>query len=131
MKKVIEGYIARDNGDLIFSDRPMKQSGFYADDGMWYTTIEHEEDSPLDFREDMHPYIDIPELTQEMSPRRCTITIEVGEFVGEKIDAEYMQKRERIRSAVWGLAEGTGKTFEEAREILSKTVPEINKYLED
>lgn len=131
MKKVIEGYIARDNGSLIFSDLPMKQSGFYGDGDMWYPTIEHEEDSPLDFREDMHPYIDIPELTEKESPRRCTITIEVGEFVGEKIDAEYMEKRSRIRSAVWGLAEGTGKTFEEAREILSKTVPEINKYLED
>ena len=131
MKKVIEGYIARDYGSLIFSDRPMKQSGFFGDGGIWYPTIEHEEDSPLKFREDMHPYIDIPELTEKESPRRCTITIEVGEFVGEKIDAEYMQKRERIRSAVWGLAEGTGKTFEEAKEILSKTVPEINKYLED
>lgn len=131
MKKVIEGYIARDNGSLIFSDQPMKQGGFIGDGDIWYPTIEHEEDSPLDFREDMHPYIDLPWLTQEMSPRRCTITIDVGEFVGKKIDAEYMEKRASIRRSVLGLAEGTGKTFEEAKEILSKTVPEIKKYLED
>lgn len=131
MKKVINGYIARDGESLIFSDQPMKQGGFFGDGDIWYTTIEHEERSPLDFREDMHPYIDIPELTEGESPRRCTITIEVGEFVGERIDPEVMEKRYRIRRSVMTLAEDTGKTFEEAKEILSKSLPGINKYLED
>ena len=131
MKKVIEGYIARYNDDLIFSDQPMKQSGFIGDGGIWYTTIETEEDSPMNLRADMHSYIDIPELTEEKSPRRCTITIEVGDFVGEKIDPEFMEKRAAIRRSVWGLAEGTGKTFDEAKAILSKQLPEITKYLKD
>ena len=131
MKKVINGYIARDGESLIFSNQPMKQGGFFGDGDIWYTTIEHEEHSPLDFREDMHPYIDIPELTEVESPRRCTITIEVGEFVGERIDPEVMEKRYRIRRSVMTLVEDTGKTFEEAKEILSKSLPGINKYLED
>lgn len=131
MKKVIEGYIARDGDDLIFSDQPMKQGGFFGDDDVWYPEIEHEEDSPLDFRVDMHEYMNIPELTEKESPRRCTITIEVDEFVGEKIDAELIQKKERIRSSVWALAKGTGRTFDEAKAILAKSMPEITKYLED
>jgi len=130
-KKVIEGYIARDGHSLYFSNKPMKQSGFFGDGGIWYSTIEYEEHSPMDFREDMHEYMDIPELTEKESPRRCTITIEVGEFVGEKLDADFIQKRERIRSSVWALAEGTGRTFDEAKEILSKSIPDIVKYLED
>lgn len=131
MKKVIAGYIARDGDDLIFSDQPMKQGGFVGDGDIWYSTIEHEEQSPLDLRVDMHEYMNIPELTEEESPRRCTITIEVGEFVGEKIDAEEMEKRSCIRKSVYALAEGTGKSFDEAKAILAKSLPEITKYLED
>ena len=131
MKKVIEGYIARDGNDLIFSNQPMRQSGFFGDGDIWYSTIECEERSPLDFRVDMHEYMNIPELAKKESPRRCTITIEVGEFVGEKIDAELIQKKERIRSSVWALAKGTGRTFDEAKAILAKSMPEIRKYLED
>ena len=131
MKKVIVGYIARDGGHLIFSDQPMKQGGFFGDGDIWYSTIEHEERSPLDLRVDMHEYMNIPELTEEESPRRCTITIEVGEFVGEKIDAEEMEKRSCIRKSVYALAEGTGKSFDEAKAILAKSLPEITKYLED
>lgn len=131
MKKMIEGYIARDGHDLIFSDQPMKQGGFIGDDGLWYSTIEHEERSPLNFRADMHPYIDIPELTEEESPRHCTITIEVGDFAGDRIDSEYMEKRSRIRTSVYALAESTGKSFDEAKAILAKSIPEITKYLED
>lgn len=131
MKKVIVGYIARDGDDLIFSDQPMKQGGFVGDGDIWYSTIEHEEQSPLDLRVDMHEYMNIPELTKEESPRRCTITIEVGEFVGEKIDAEEMEKRSCIRKSVYALAEGTGKSFDEAKAILAKSLPEITKYLED
>lgn len=131
MKKVIVGYIARDGDDLIFSDQPMKQGGFVGDGDIWYSTIEHEEQSPLDLRVDMHEYMNIPELTEEESPRRCTITIEVGEFVGEKIDAEEMEKRSCIRKSVYALAEGTGKSFDEAKAILAKSLPEITKYLED
>lgn len=131
MKKVIEGYIARDGDDLIFSDQPMKQGGFFGDSDVWYPEIEHEEDSPLDLRVDMHEYMNIPELTEAESPRLCTITIEVGDFVGEKIDAELIQKKERIRSPVWALAKGTGRTFDEAKAILAKSMPEITKYLED
>jgi len=130
MKKVIEGYIARVHDDLIFSDQPMKQSGFFGDGDMWYSTIEHEERSPMKFRADMHPYIDIPELTEKDSPRRCTITIEVGDFVGEKIDPEFMERRGRIRRSVCALAEETGHSFDEAKAILSKQLPEITKYLE-
>jgi len=130
MKKVIEGYIARDGNDLIFSNQPMKQSGFFGDGDYWYSTIEHEERSPLDFRVDMHEYIDIRELTKEESPRRCTITIEVGEFVGERLDAEFIQRKERIRHNVDILAEETGRTFDEAKAILAKSMPEITKYLE-
>ncbi len=131
MKKVIKGYIARDGHSLYFSNKPMKQSGFFGDGGIWYSTIEYEEHSPMDFREDMHEYMDIPELTEEESPRRCTITIEVGEFVGEKIDADFIQKRGRIMHSVRVLAEETGNTLEEAKAILAKSVPEISKYLED
>ena len=131
MKKVIEGYIARDGHSLIFSDRPMKQGGFFGDGDIWYTTIETEERSPLDFRADMHPYIDIPELAEEDSPRRCTITIEVGGFVGEKVDAALMEKRLRVRQSVATVAELTGKTFEEAAETLSGSIPDIGRYLED
>lgn len=131
MKKVIVGYIARDGDDLIFSDQPMKQGGFVGDGDIWYSTIEHEEQSPLDLRVNMHEYMNIPELTEEESPRRCTITIEVGEFVGEKIDAEEMEKRSCIRKSVYALAEGTGKSFDEAKAILAKSLPEITKYLED
>ena len=85
MKKVIEGYIARDYNNIIFSNKPMKQSGFFGDGNIWYPTIEHEEHFPLDFRADIHEYMNIPELTEENSPRHCTITIEVGDFVGEKL----------------------------------------------
>ena len=131
MKKVIVGYIARDGDDLIFSDQPMKQGGFVGDGDIGYSTVEHEEQSPLDLRVDMHEYMNIPELTEEESPRRCTITIEVGEFVGEKIDAEEMEKRSCIRKSVYALAEGTGKSFDEAKAILAKSLPEITKYLED
>lgn len=131
MKKVIEGYIARDGNDLIFSDQPMRQGGFFGDGDIWYSTIEHEERSPLNLRVDMHEYMNIPELTNDESPRRCTITIEVGEFVGEKIDAEEMEKRNHIRNSVYALAEGTGKSFDEAKVILAKSMPEITKYLEE
>lgn len=131
MKKVIKGYIARDGNCLIFSDQPMKQEGYIDDCDMWNTTIEHEERSPLNFRVDMHPYFDIPELTEKESPRHCTITIEVGEFVGEKIDAEFKEKCYRIRKSVRALAEATGKTFDEAKAILAKSIPYIEKYLED
>ena len=131
MKKVIEGYIARYNNDLIFSDQPMKQSGFIGDGGIWYPTIEYEPDSSMKLYAGRHSYIDIPELTEEESPRRCTITIEVSEFIGEKINPEFMEKRAAIRKSVWGLAEGTGKTFDEAKAILSKQLPEITKYLKD
>ena len=131
MKKVIEGYIARDGNDLIFSDQPMRQGGFFGDGDIWYSTIEHEERSPLNLRVDMHEYMNIPELTNDESPRRCTITIDVGEFVGEKIDTEEMEKRNHIRNSVYALAEGTGKSFDEAKAILAKSMPEITKYLED
>lgn len=131
MKKVIEGYIARDGDDLIFSDQPMEQGGFIGDGGIWYGTIDHEERSPLEFRTDMHPYVDIPELTEEDSPRRCTITIEVGRFVGCRIDAGEMERRNRIRRCVATLAEETGKTLEEATDILSRSIPDIRKYMED
>ena len=132
IKKVIEGYIARtEPQEIVFSNQPMRQSGFFGDGDVWYSEIETDEKSPVDFRVDMHEYMDIPELTEKESPRRCTITIEVGEFVGEKLDADFIQKRERIRSSVWALAEGTGRTFDEAKEILSKSIPDIVKYLED
>ena len=130
-KKVIEGYIARDGHSLYFSNKPMKQSGFFGDGGIWYSTIEYEEHSPMDFREDMHEYMDIPELTEEESPRRCTITIEVGDFYGEKLDADFIQKRGRIMHSVRVLAEETGNTLEETKAVLAKSVPEISKYLED
>lgn len=132
IKKVIEGYIARtDPREIVFSNQPMRQSGFFGDGDVWYSEIETDENFPVDFRVDMHEYMDIPELTKKESPRRCTITIEVGEFVGEKLDADFIQKRERIRSSIWALAEGTGRTFEEAKEIMSKSIPDIAKYLED
>ena len=131
MKKIINGYIARDGYALIFSNQPMKQEGYIGDCDMWNTTIEHDERSPLNFRVDMHPYFDIPELTEKESPRHCTITIEVGEFVGEKIDAEFKEKCYRIRKSVRALAEATGKTCDEAKIILVKSIPDIEKYLED
>ena len=132
MKKVIEGYIARTEPDeILFSDRPMRQSGFFGDGNVWYPEIETDEDSPVNFRVDMHRYMDIPELTEEESPRRCTVTIEVGAFAGERLDADYIQKRERIRRSVKTLAEETGRTFEEAGGILEKSIPGITKYLED
>lgn len=131
MKKIINGYIARDGDDLIFSDQPMKQDGYIGEGDMWCTTIEHEEYSPLNFRADMHPYIDIPELTEEESPRYCTITIEVGAFVGEKIDADFKEKCYKIRHSIWALAEATGKTYDEAKTILAKSIPDIEKYLEE
>lgn len=129
MKKVIEGYIARDDNDIIFSDKPMKQSGFFGDGNIWYPTIKHEEQFPLDFRADMHKYMDIPELTEENSPRHCTITIEVGDFVGEKLNPEYIQKRERIRHSIEVLSEETGCSIKDAKAILSKNIPGISKYL--
>lgn len=131
MKKVIEGYIARDYNNIIFSDKPMRQSGFFGDGNIWYPTIEHEENFPLDFRADMHKYMDIPELTEENSPRHCTITIEVGDFVGEKLNPEYIQKKERIRHSIEVLAEETGCSCEDAKAILSKYIPDISKYLSD
>lgn len=131
IKKVIEGYIARDGDDLIFSDQSMKQSGFFGDGGVWYPTIECEEHSPMDFRADMHEYMDIPELTEKDSPRHCTITIEVGEFVGEKTDLNFMQKCSDVRKSVESLAKSIGKTFEVTKAMLEGLMPEIKKYLED
>lgn len=131
MKKVIEGYIARDYNNIIFSNKPMKQNGFFGDGNIWYPTIEHEEHFPLDFRADIHEYMNIPELTEENSPRHCTITIEVGDFVGEKLNPEYIQKKERIRHSIEVLAEETGCSCEDAKAILSKYIPDISKYLSD
>ena len=131
-KKVIEGYIARTgHREIMFSNQPMRQRGFFGDGDVWYSEIETDEKFPVDFRVDMHEYMDIPELTEKESPRRCTVTIEVGEFVGEKLDADFIQKRKHIRSSIWALAECTGRTFDEAKEILSKSIPDIAKYLED
>ena len=131
MKKVIEGYIARDIDRLLFSNQPMKQGGFIGDGDVWYQTVDHEERYPLDFRVDMHKYMDIPELEMDNSPRRCTIIIEVGEFVGEKIDQDFMEKRNHFRRCIWAAAEGADITFEEAKAMLVKVIPDIEKYVKE
>ena len=130
VSKVIDGYIARDGNEILFSDQPMKQSGFFGDGDVWYQTIEKEERSPVNFRVDMHKYMDIPELTKDESPRRCKITIEVGDFYGEKFDPDFIERRGRILKNIRVLAEETGHTFEEAKEILKKSLPEIEQYLD-
>lgn len=134
MKLEVEGYIARDyDHSILFSDQPMEKSGFLGDGGVWYDTLETKEKSPLDLREDMHEYLDIPELTFENSPRRCKLTIEVGEQLPGNDQQEIgrwvkgMQIRRHIRS----LAEETGHTYEETVEILRKSMPDIDEYIKE
>ena len=132
MKKVIEGYIARtEPQEIVFSNQPMRQGGFFGDGDVWYSEIETDEEFPVDFRVDMHEYMDIPELTEKNSPRHCTITIEVGEQAGDVIDPKYVQKRERIRHNCALLAAETGRTFEEVALKLMEMMPESKEYLMD
>lgn len=135
MKKLeVEGYIARDyDGSILFSDKPMKKDGFFGDHNVWYDTLETEEHSPLDFREDMHKYINIPELTFENSPRRCRLTIEVGEQLpgNDQQEIDRRVKGMRIRSHVRNLAEETGRSYEDTVAILRNSIPNIDEYLKE
>lgn len=131
MKKVINGYIARAGGDLIFSDKPMKQDGFYGDGGVWYSTIEYDDDSTVDLRADIHEFMDIPELTEKESPRKCTITIEVGDFVGEKVDPDFMQKRGDIMKSIRKISAITNRSFKEEAARIAEAAPEIREYIKD
>ena len=132
MKKVIEGYIARtEPEEIMFSNQPMRQGGFFGDNEVWYRVIETDEEFPVNFRVDMHEYMDIPELTEENSPRHCTITIEIGEQAGEVIDPEFTQKRERIRHNCAVLAEETGRSYDEMAQKLMEIMPESKEFLTD
>lgn len=134
MKLEVEGYIARDyDHSILFSNQPMQKSGFFGDGGIWYDTLEKEEDSPLDLREDMHEYLNIPELTFENSPRRCKLTIEVGEQLpgNDQREIDHRVKGMQIRRHVRNLAEETGHSYEETVEILRNSMPDIDEYLKE
>lgn len=133
MKKEIEGYIARYDDDILFSNEPMKKEGFFGDGKVWYDTLETEENSPLDLRVDMHNYLDIPELTFENSPRRCKLTIEIGEQLpgNDQREIDRRVKAKRIRSNVRELAAATGKSYQETVDILRKSIPDIDEYLKE
>lgn len=134
MKLEVDGYIARDyDHSILFSNEPMKKGGFFGDHDVWYDTLEKEEDSPLDLRVDMHEYLDIPELTFENSPRRCKLTIEIGEQLpgNDQREIDRRVKGMQIRSHVRNLAEETGRTYEDTVAILRKSMPEIDKYLKE
>lgn len=133
MKLEVEGYIARYNDDILFSNEPMKKEGFFGDGDMWYDTLETEENSPLDLRVDMHNYLDIPELTFENSPRRCKLTIEIGEQLpgNDQREIDRRVKAMRIRSNVRKLVAATGKSYQETVDILRKSIPDIDEYLKE
>lgn len=134
MKLEVEGYIARDfDHSILFSNQPMQKSGFFGDHGVWYDTLEKEESSPLDLREDMHGYLDIPELTFDNSPRHCRLTIEIGEQLpgNDRRDTDRRVKGMQIRRHIRNLAEETGRTYEETVGILRKSIPEIEEFLKE
>lgn len=133
MKKEVEGYIARYDDDILFSNKPMKKEGFFGDGDVWYDTLETEENSPLDLRVDMHNYLDIPELTFENSPRRCKLTIEIGEQLpgNDQHEIDRRVKAMRIRGNIRELAHATGRSYDEAVEILRKSIPNIDEYLKE
>lgn len=129
----IEGYIARYDNDILFSDRPMKKEGFFGDGDVWYDTLETEEESPLDLRVDMHKYLDIPELTFDNSPRRCTLTFEVGDQLpgNDQREIDLRVKGMRVRSLIRELAGETGRTYDDAVGILRKSIPDLDRYLNE
>ena len=133
MKKEIEGYIARYNDDILFSNEPMKKEGFFGDGDVWYDTLETEEKSPLDLRVDMHEYLDIPELTFENSPRRCKLTIEIGEQLpgNDQREIDRRVKAMRIRGYIRELARETGKSYDKTIEVLRISIPDIDEYLKE
>lgn len=133
MKKEVEGYITRYNDNILFSNEPMKKEGFFGDGDMWYDTLETEENSPLNLRVDMHNYLDIPELTFENSPRRCKLTIEIGEQLpgNDQREIDRRVKTMRICRNIRELARETGKSYDETVEILRKSIPDINEYLKE
>ena len=133
MKKEVEGYIARYHNNILFSNEPMKKEGFFGDGDMWYDTLETEENSPLNLRVDMHNYLDIPELTFENSPRRCKLTIEIGEQLpgNDQREIDRRVKAMRICRNIRELAHETGKSYDETVEILRKSIPDIGEYLKE
>ena len=133
MKKEVEGYIARYDDDILFSNKPMKKEGFFGDGNVWYDALKTEEESPLDLRVDMHNYLDIPELTFENSPRRCKLTIEIGEQLpgNDQHEIDRRVKAMRIRGNIRELAHATGRSYDEAVEILRKSIPNIDEYLKE
>ena len=100
MKKEIEGYIARYDDDILFSNKPMKKEGFFGD---------------------------------ENSPRRCKLTIEIGEQLpgNDQHEIDRRVKAMRIRGNIRELAHATGRSYDEAVEILRKSIPNIEEYLKE
>jgi hypothetical protein len=133
MKKEVEGYIARYGNGILFSNEPMKKEGFFGDGNVWYDTLETKENSPLDLRVDMHKYLDIPELTFENSPRRCKLTIEIGEQLpgNDQHEIDRRVKAKRIRGNIRELAHATGRSYDEAVEILRISIPDIAEYIKE
>lgn len=133
MKLEVNGYIARKDDDIVFSNLPMKKDGFFGDGDVWYDTLETEEDCPLDLRVDMHEYLDIPGLTEKSSPRYCKLTIEVGEQLpgNDQDEIDRRVKAMRIRGSIRWLAKETGGSFDETVEILRKSMPDIDEYLKE
>jgi hypothetical protein len=133
MKLEVNGYIARKDDDIVFSNLPMKKDGFFGDGDVWYDTLETEEDCPLDLRVDMHEYLDIPDLTEKISPRYCKLTIEVGEQLpgNDQREIDHRVKGMQIRRHVRNLAEETGHSYEETVEILRNSMPDIDEYLKE
>ncbi len=127
IKKTVEGYIAREDEDLVFSNLPMHKDGFFGDGGVWYDTLETEEESSLNLRVDMHEYLDIPELTFDNSPRRCKLTFEIGEQLpnNTKEDIDRRVKAIKMCHHIQELAEAAGKTFDETKEALCSLIPEV------
>ena len=133
MKLEVNGYIARKDDDIVFSNLPMKKDGFFGDGNAWYDTLETEEGCPLDLRVDMHEYLDIPGLTEKNSPRYCKLTIEVGEQLpgNDQDEIDRRVKAMRIRGNIRELARETGKSYDKTVEILRMSIPDIDEYLKE
>ncbi len=129
MKKIIEGYIAREYGHLLFSNKPMHKDGFFGDGGVWYDTLEKDERSTLDLRVDMHEYLDIPELTFDESPRRCKLIIEIGEQLpgNDPQEIEHRVKLMKIEHQVQEMATSTGIPYETIKNMFREYIPEISE----
>ena len=115
----VDGYIALERGNLVFSGVPVSKYGLFHGGKVWYGSIRTEGGMPA------------PAMESDKLPRRCRMRIDVGDEIaaGEVPETDDDIKAILIRERVSDLAELFDTTEEDMAGRLGKVIPGISDYL--